>query len=93
MKTAKQIILLVFLFFLSLQGWRGAFSNSWHIAKGYIQLKDLKASEAMLFAQNQKMLAEIKAFKQNPQLAALKGSQEFNLVQDPEQEIIVNFSD
>ncbi len=94
MKITRQLCLFVFLLVLSLQAWRGAFSNTWHIAKSYIQLKDLQSSEAMLLAQNKKMLSELKTIKQNPALAvAEKGSQEFNLVQNPEQEIIINFPD
>ncbi len=79
---------------LAMQGWRGIMLNSWNIIKSSVQLRDLKHSEKVILDQNRKMANEIKTLRSNPDLvAASKGSQELNLVQDPENEIIIKFSD
>jgi hypothetical protein len=90
----KQILFIAFLLCLAFQGIRGLLLNSWNITRGFIQLRDLGHSEKTLKAQNKAMIHEIKKIRNNPDMAAaLKGSKEFNLVQDPENEIIINYTD
>jgi len=93
-KIIKQIYILLFICALSLQAWRGVFTNSWNILKSYLQLHDLKRSYNVLVVQNRKMIAEVKKIKINPDsLKALKASKEFNLVNNPSNEVIIQFPD
>ena len=82
------------MFALSLQAWRGFLGNTWHLAKSYLQLQDLEKAQANILTQNQKMLKEIKRIQDNPDLVASSlASREFNLVQNPETEVVINFID
>jgi hypothetical protein len=93
-KILRQIPLILFIACLAVQGWRGLAMNSWNITKSFFQLRDIDRSDKSVVSQNHKMLLELKKIKSNPDLMqALKASRELNLVEDPEKEIIINFSE
>ena len=86
----KEFYILIFLVALSLQAWRGFAANGFGIVKAFIQLHDLKTSHKTVFRENEKMLTQLQDWTKNPKAEQIKKAiKEFNLVQNPDKEVLI----
>jgi len=93
-RIIQQIYLLLFVAAFALQAWRGVVLNGWGVLKSYLQLNDLKRSYQSIVAQNRQMIAEVKRLQINPSsIRTSKARKEFNLVNNPNNEVIIQFAD